>query len=82
MIEIFQTLSGIKTSLSFIIHLIAIIALYFICTLKGIDTSNVILMVAVSYGSTQTAKQISAHIAASKDSAADTIQAIKEVNDK
>lgn len=82
MTQILQTLSGLKYSLSFVLHMLAMVALYFICIQKGIDTSNVIMMVAFSYGSTQTAKQISAHLAASKDETADTNAAIKEMNDK
>jgi hypothetical protein len=40
------------------------------------------MLVALSYGGTQTAKQISAHLAAKGDPEADTIAAIKEVNEK
>jgi len=82
MTQILQTLSGMKYALSFVLHLIAIIALYAICIQKGIDTSNVIMLVAFSYGGTQVAKQISAHRAAAGDETADTAQVIKEVNEK
>lgn len=82
MASIIQTISGLKTSLSFVLHALAIIACYAITAQKGIDTSNVIAMIAFSYGGTQTAKQISAHINASKDASADTVAAIKEVNEK
>lgn len=82
MTSIVQTLSGLKTSLSFILHFIAIVALYSMSIVKGIDTSNVIMLVALSYGGTQTAKQITSVIAASKDETANTNDAIKEVNDK
>ena len=82
MATILEQIAKAKTILSFILHFVAIAALYSIALIKGIDTSNVILMVAVSYGSTQTAKQISAHFAAKNDPEANTNEAIKEVNDK
>jgi len=82
MTSIMQTITGMKSALSFVLHTLAIVACYAICIQKGMDTSNVIAMIAFSYGGTQTAKQISAHISASKDSAADTVEAIKEVNEK
>ena len=82
MTSIIQTITGLKSALSFVLHTLAILACYAICVQKGMDTSNVIALIAFSYGGTQTAKQISAHINASKDQAADTIEAIKEVNEK
>jgi len=79
---IIQTIAGMKTALSFILHLSAIIALYAMCLFKGIDTSNVIMLVALSYGGTQTAKQISAHVNASRDPESNTLQAIRDVDSK
>jgi hypothetical protein len=82
MTKFLETVAGLKSALSFVLHLLSIVALYAICIQKGIDTSNVIAMIAFSYGGTQTAKQISAHINASKDAQADTVAAIREVNEK
>ena len=79
---ILQTLSGMKTALSFILHLLAIGALYAMAIFKGIDTSNLIMLTALSYGGTQTAKQISAHVNASKDPNCSTEKVVEEVNDK
>ena len=82
MAKLLQTIAGLKTSLSFVLHFFAILACYAITVQKGLDTSNVIALIAFSYGGTQTAKQISAHMSASRDVSADTVEAIKEVNDK
>jgi len=82
MTKVIQTLAGLKTSLSFVLHLLAMIALYSICLIKGIDTSNVIMMVALSYGGTQTAKQISAHVNASRDPECSTSEVIYKTNEK
>ena len=76
---IISTLSGLKTCLGFVLHLIAIIALYAI-SLKGADTSNAIVGVVLSYAGSQAAKQISAHTSASKDPQCDTAQVIKDTD--
>jgi len=79
--NIFKFLSGVKGCLSFVLHVLGLAVLYAI-NLRGVDTSSAVVGLVISYGSTQTAKQISAHVNASKDPQADTQKAIETVNDK
>jgi hypothetical protein len=81
MSSIIQTIAGLKSCLNFILHLIALAALYAM-SLNDIDTSNIVPMVLLSYSGTQAAKQISAHQAASRDPDANTAEVIKEGSEK
>jgi hypothetical protein len=75
------SLAGLKTCLSFILHLIALVFM-FVLGLRGMDVSTPIVGVLMSYAGTQAAKQISAHRAASQDKTAITQTAIDSVNDR
>lgn len=81
MAKFIASLAGLKTSLSFILHVLGLGALYAI-SLRGVDTSTAIVGIVLSYGGTQTVKQISAHQAAFRDPEADTQKAIDSVNEK
>jgi len=81
MTKIIQTLAGMKSCLSFVIHVLGMIALYGM-SLRGVDTSTAIVLVVASYGGTQTAKQISSHINSSKDPNCDTAAVISQMNEK
>lgn len=81
MTKFWQSLAGLKASLSFILHVLGLCALYAM-SLRGVDTSTAIVGLVFSYGGTQTAKMISAHRAAASDDTADTQKAIETVNER
>lgn len=77
--KLINTLSGLKTYLGFVLHLIAIVVL-FIMSYNDVDTSSAIVGVVISYAGSQAAKQISAHTNASKDPQCNTEQVIKAID--
>ena len=81
MAKMWRSLIGLKTSLSFILHVLGLAALYAI-SLRDVDTSTAIVGVVLSYGGTQTAKQISAHQAAFRDAGCDTQKTLELLNEK
>lgn len=81
MTKFWQSLAGLKASLSFILHVLGLCALYAM-SLRGVDTSTAIVGLVFSYGGTQTAKMISAHVNASRDPESNTLQAIRDVDSK
>jgi asparagine N-glycosylation enzyme membrane subunit Stt3 len=78
---LFESLARLRTCLSFVLHLLALIALYAM-HLRGFDTSSAIVGVLVSYSGGQTIKQVGAFVSASKDPNADTAKVIANVNER
>ena len=76
------TLAGLKTYLSFILHLIALVFLLALALVNKVDTGMYIVYVMFSYMGGRSIVQASSFFAASKDPDCDTAKVIDSMKEK
>lgn len=82
MTKLIQTLSGLRTYLGFVVTMTSLIFLFILGFTGKADVTSTIPIIVAIYMGARMGAQISAHQAAAKDNACDTVTVIREVNDK